>query len=178
MRVAATGRSKSAAIGLFRGSLASRSRLMDIRREWANHSCGRGAGMARLGAIFVVFCMVLIAASAGAALYLLAGLKGFESLIVAVAVLTGLATYNAVSSRLRDRTDFGTQIADLSRGTADLARQVAELSRRIAELEGQGDRIIDGAAEKARSATATIQPSSRSSAHWSSSLRRLSRCTS
>ena len=112
--------------------------------------------MLRLGAIFVVLCMVLIAASIGAALYLLVGLNASESLIVAVAVLTGLAIYNAVTSRLRDRFDVGGQIADLSRGTGDLARQVAELGRRTAALEGQADRIIDGAAEKTRAATEAV----------------------
>jgi cyclic-di-GMP phosphodiesterase TipF (flagellum assembly factor) len=39
--------------------------------------------------------------------------------------------------RLRDRTDVGSQIADLSRGTADLARQVAEFGRRLAAVEGR-----------------------------------------
>jgi cyclic-di-GMP phosphodiesterase TipF (flagellum assembly factor) len=112
--------------------------------------------MLRLGALFIVLCMVLIAASTGAALYLLIGLKGSESTMVAVAVLTGLAIYNAVTSRLRDRSDVGGQIADLSRGTGDLARQVAELNRRTATLEGQGDRIIDSAAEKTRSATEAV----------------------
>jgi cyclic-di-GMP phosphodiesterase TipF (flagellum assembly factor) len=112
--------------------------------------------MLRLGAIFVVLCMVLIAASIGAALYLFFGLKSSESLIVAVAVLTGLATYNAVTSRVRDRSDVGGQIADLSRGTGDLARQVAELGRRTAALEGQADRIINGAAEKTRAATEAV----------------------
>jgi|tagenome__1003787_1003787.scaffolds.fasta_scaffold20984561_5 cyclic-di-GMP phosphodiesterase TipF (flagellum assembly factor) len=112
--------------------------------------------MLRLGAIFVVLCMVLIAASTGAALYLFFGLKSFEALIVAVAVLTGLATYNAVTSRVRDRSDVGGQIADLSRGTGDLARQVAELGRRTAALEGQADRIIDGAAEKTRAASEAV----------------------
>ena len=112
--------------------------------------------MLRLGAIFVVICMVLIAACTGAALYLLIGLNAFESMIVAVAVLTGLAIYNAVTSRLRDRSDVGGQIADLSRGTGDLARQVAELGRRTAALEGQGDKIIDSAAEKSRTATEAI----------------------
>ena len=112
--------------------------------------------MLRLGAIFIVVCMVLIAASVGAALYLLAGLHASESMIVAVAVLTGLAIYNAVTSRLRDRSDLGGQIADLSRGTGDLARQVAELNRRTAALEGQGDKTLDGAVEKIRSATEPI----------------------
>ena len=77
-------------------------------------------------------------------------------MIVAVAVLTGLAIYNAVTSRLRDRSDVGSQIADLSRGTGDLARQVAELGRRTAALEGQGDKIVDSAAEKTRTATEAI----------------------
>jgi cyclic-di-GMP phosphodiesterase TipF (flagellum assembly factor) len=112
--------------------------------------------MLRLGAIFVVFCMVLIAACTGAALYLLVGLNAFESMIVAVAVLTGLAIYNAVTSRLRDRSDVGSQIADLSRGTGDLARQVAELARRTAALEAQGDKIINSAAEKTRTTTEAI----------------------
>ena len=93
--------------------------------------------MLRLGAIFVVLCMVLIAACTGAALYLLAGFNAFESMIVGVAVLTGLAIYNAVTSRLRDRSDVGSQIADLSRGTADLARQVAEFGRRLAAVESK-----------------------------------------
>ena len=131
--------------------LAPRPSLMDIERDRANHCCRGGeASMLRLGAIFVVLCMVLIAACTGAALYLLAGLNAFESMIVAVAVLTGLAIYNAVTSRLRDRSDVGSQIADLSRGTGDLARQVAELGRRTAALEGQGDKIVDSAAEKTR----------------------------
>jgi cyclic-di-GMP phosphodiesterase TipF (flagellum assembly factor) len=112
--------------------------------------------MSRLGAIFIVICMVLIAASIGAALYLLAGLHAAESMIVAVAVLTGLAIYNAVASRLRDRFDVGTQIADLSRGTADLAHQVAELGRRTAVLETQGDRIADAATEQTRAATEAV----------------------
>jgi cyclic-di-GMP phosphodiesterase TipF (flagellum assembly factor) len=112
--------------------------------------------MSRLGAIFIVICMVLIAASIGAALYLLAGLHAAESMMVAVAVLTGLAIYNAAASRLGDRFDVGTQIADLSRGTADLAHQVAELGRRTAALEFQGDRIADAATEKTRTANEAV----------------------
>jgi cyclic-di-GMP phosphodiesterase TipF (flagellum assembly factor) len=112
--------------------------------------------MLRLSAIFIIMFMMLIAASVGAVLYLLAGLKAAEAMMVAVAVLTGLAVVNMVSSRLRDRSDFGGQIADLSRSSADLARQVAELNRRTAALEAQGDRIIDSAAEAARSATESI----------------------
>ena len=112
--------------------------------------------MLRLGAIFVVICMVLIAASIGAALYLFIGLSASESMIVGVAALTGMAIYNAVTSRLRDRSDVGSQIADLSRGTGDLARQVAELSRRTVALEGQGGKVVDNAAERTRAATEAV----------------------
>ena len=112
--------------------------------------------MLRVGAIFVVLCMVLIAASAGAVLYLLVGMRGQESMIIAISILTGLAIYNTTSNRLRDRANLGTQIADLSRGTADLARQVAEVGRRTAALEEQGDRIAAAAAAQASAATESM----------------------
>jgi len=112
--------------------------------------------MQRLGAIFIAFCMVLIAASIGAVLYLWAGLTGQESAVVALAALMALAVYNAATTRLHDRADLGGQIADLSRGTDDIARQVAELGRRIATLEGQVDRVAARAAEKARTLTEPI----------------------
>src|SRR5215813_13697971 len=93
--------------------------------------------MIRSSTIFVAICMVLVAASLGLILYSVAGISGSESAIVALAALTFLILYNAVSMRLRDRTDVGSQIADLSRGTADLARQVAEFGRRLASVEGR-----------------------------------------
>jgi cyclic-di-GMP phosphodiesterase, flagellum assembly factor TipF len=93
--------------------------------------------MIRISTIFIAICMVLVAASLGLVLYSMAGLSGLESAIVALTVLTFLILYNAVSMRLRDRTDVGGQIADLSRGTADLARQVAEFGRRLAAVEGK-----------------------------------------
>ena len=108
--------------------------------------------MQRIGAIFIAICMVLIAGASGAVLYLGFGLSGPEATIVAVAVLTALALYNAVTTRLRDRSDVGDQIADLSRGTADLSRQLAEFGRRLSTLEGHGS----SAAETARAATAPI----------------------
>ena len=83
--------------------------------------------MRRISAIFIAVCMVLIAGSLGAVLYLGLKLDARTSAIVALAALTGMALYNTVSNRLRDRGDLGDQIADLSRGTADLARQVAEI---------------------------------------------------
>src|SRR5947209_18100350 len=81
--------------------------------------------------------MVLVAASLGLVLYSVAGISAMESAIVALTALTFLVLYNAVSMRLRDRSDVGGQIADLSRGTADLARQVAEFGRRLAAMEGK-----------------------------------------
>jgi cyclic-di-GMP phosphodiesterase TipF (flagellum assembly factor) len=93
--------------------------------------------MIRISTIFIAISMVLVAASLGLILYSVAGLSGMESAIVALTALTFLILYNAVSMRLRDRTDVGGQIADLSRGTADLARQVAEFGRRLAAVEGR-----------------------------------------
>ncbi len=112
--------------------------------------------MLRLSALFVVGCMVLIAASAGVVLYLVFGMGGAEATLVALVALSGLALYNAVTTRLRDRADLGGQIADLSRGTADLARQVAELGRRTAALEGHGDKVAEGAAERTRKVTEPV----------------------
>src|SRR5260221_8331027 len=98
---------------------------------------GVARDMIRISTIFIAICMVLVAASLGLILYSVAGLSGMESAIVALTALTFLILYNAVSMRLRDRTDVGGQIADLSRGTADLARQVAEFGRRLAAVEGR-----------------------------------------
>src|ERR1043166_4688443 len=93
--------------------------------------------MIRISTIFIAICMVLVAASLGLVLYSVARLNGMESAIAALTALTFLLLYNAVSMRLRDRTDLGGQIADLSRGTADLARQVAEFGRRLSAIEGK-----------------------------------------
>jgi cyclic-di-GMP phosphodiesterase TipF (flagellum assembly factor) len=93
--------------------------------------------MIRISTIFIAICMVLVAASLGLVLHAVAGISGLESAIVALTALMFLILYNAVSMRLRDRSDVGGQIADLSRGTADLARQVAEFGRRLAAVEGR-----------------------------------------
>ena len=91
--------------------------------------------MRRIGAIFIAVCMMLIAASIGAVLYLGFKIDASTSAIVALAALTAMALFNSISNRLRDRGDLGDQIGDLSRGTADLARQVAEISRRLNAVE-------------------------------------------
>ena len=74
-----------------------------------------------------------------------------SSAIVALAALTGMALYNTISNRLRDRGDLGDQIADLSRGTADLARQVAELGRRINAMEARIEGVGGSRARRGRS---------------------------
>jgi len=103
----------------------------------------------RLGAVFIAVCMVLIAGSAGATVYLGLGFPATESIIVALAVLTGLGLYNTVSTRLGVRAVVGSQLSDLSRGNADLARQVAEMGRRLAAVEGRMDTVQN----RARAAT-------------------------
>src|SRR4051812_16313469 len=100
--------------------------------------------------------MVLVAASLGLVLYSVAGISMAESAIVALAALTFMILYNAVSMRLRDRSDVGGQIADLSRGTADLARQVAEFGRRLAAVEGRVVSANSANADRVQSVSAEI----------------------
>jgi cyclic-di-GMP phosphodiesterase TipF (flagellum assembly factor) len=108
--------------------------------------------MRRLSAIFIAGCMVVIAGSLGAVLFLGFKVDGRTSAIAALAALMGLALYHTVSSRLQDRDVLGDQIADLSRGTADLARQVAELSHRLNAVEGN----VNATANRARDAVDPI----------------------
>jgi cyclic-di-GMP phosphodiesterase, flagellum assembly factor TipF len=106
--------------------------------------------MVRIGAIFIALCMVLIAASLGAVLYLRLGVSAPDSALAALAVLTVLALYNAVSGRRRDRIVVNDQLASLARGSGDLARQMAEFSRRLAAVEEKaGASAGVGAASKA-----------------------------
>jgi len=94
----------------------------------------------RISAVFIAICMVLIAGSLGAALFLQFNVSPVVAATSALGALVVMAFYNTVSSRIRDRRVVGEQIGDLSRGTADLARQVAELNRRIGALETRSER--------------------------------------
>jgi cyclic-di-GMP phosphodiesterase TipF (flagellum assembly factor) len=114
------------------------------------------ARVIRISTIFVAICMVLVAATLGLVLYSVAGISGSESAIVALTALTFLILYNAVSMRLRDRSDVGGQIADLSRGTADLARQVAEFGRRLAAVEGRVVSVNSANADRVQSVVGEI----------------------
>jgi cyclic-di-GMP phosphodiesterase, flagellum assembly factor TipF len=110
----------------------------------------------RMTAVFVAVCMVLIATSCGAALYFVLGLSTTESALASVAILTGLAIYNTVSGRLRDRSYVAGQIADLSRGTADLGRQMAELARRLVAAEVKAGTAADTAVAATKPVLAEI----------------------
>jgi cyclic-di-GMP phosphodiesterase, flagellum assembly factor TipF len=112
--------------------------------------------MIRISTIFIAICMVLVAASFGLILFSVAGLSSMESAIAALTALTFLILYNAVSMRLRDRTDVGGQIADLSRGTADLARQVAEFGRRLSAVEGKLNSLNHAGADRVQAVLGEI----------------------
>jgi len=93
--------------------------------------------MGRVSAVFIVFCMLLIAAAASIVSWLAVGFTGMEATVLGVAVMTALVLINTVTGRQRDRYDMGGQIADLSRATGDIGRQVSELDRRLVAMEGE-----------------------------------------
>jgi cyclic-di-GMP phosphodiesterase TipF (flagellum assembly factor) len=101
--------------------------------------------MVRIGAIFIAICMVLIAASLGAVLFLVFKMDVRTAGLIALGALVAMALYNTVSNRLADRRTLGDQIADLSRGTADLARQVAEMARKLNTMETKVDKTVERA---------------------------------
>jgi cyclic-di-GMP phosphodiesterase TipF (flagellum assembly factor) len=101
--------------------------------------------MVRISAIFIGLCMVLIAASLGAVLYLGFQVEPRTAGLVALAALVAMGLFNTIGNRLSDRRTLGDQIADLSRGTADLARQVAEMGRRLNAMEARVDKAVDRA---------------------------------
>jgi cyclic-di-GMP phosphodiesterase, flagellum assembly factor TipF len=104
---------------------------------------GHRTVLMRFAAIFVAVCMAIIAGSAGAVAYLYLGLGLSEAIMVAIAVLTALALYNAVTSRVGLRKAVGHQLVDLSRASAEQARQLAELGRRLAAMEGKVESAVD-----------------------------------
>jgi cyclic-di-GMP phosphodiesterase TipF (flagellum assembly factor) len=96
--------------------------------------------MVRISAIFIAICMVLIAASAGAVLFLAFKVTAPVAASAALGALLVMMLYNMVSNRLRDRRLIAEQIAALSHSTADLARRVEEMSLRVEALTGRGER--------------------------------------
>jgi len=98
--------------------------------------------MRRLSAVFVAICMVLIAGSIGAIVYLSFGLDGTGSAIIGVIAFTLLAMFNALTHRAQGGAD-SAELAELERGTADLSRQVAELGRRVTAIEGRAQAAVE-----------------------------------
>jgi cyclic-di-GMP phosphodiesterase TipF (flagellum assembly factor) len=89
----------------------------------------------RIGSIFIIVCMALIAASIGAALHYLAALPVNECAYISLAVLFALMTCEVIASRSRDRNEMTGRIEELSRAVSDISREVGTLGRRTAALE-------------------------------------------
>ncbi len=117
--------------------------------------------MVRIGAIFIVFCMALIAGSLAFVLYFRFGLGAAESGLVGLGALTALALYSGVSGRKQDRTETGDQVANLARGADDLARQLAEFGRRLNIMETKLGTVLDKALATAQPLAAEIEELSR-----------------
>jgi cyclic-di-GMP phosphodiesterase, flagellum assembly factor TipF len=98
--------------------------------------------MVRISAIFIATCMMLIAASLGAVLFLRFGFSAVDSALIALGVLTVLAIYNAVAGRKRDRAEVSDQVSSIARGSGDLARQIAEFGRRLVAMETRVDTVL------------------------------------
>jgi cyclic-di-GMP phosphodiesterase, flagellum assembly factor TipF len=99
----------------------------------------------RIRVIFIAVCIVLIAASLGAVLYLRLGFSGADSALVALVVLIAAAICNEVVARKRDRAEMSNQLSELSRGSGDLARQLAQFGRRLGAMEGKVETVLDKA---------------------------------
>jgi len=117
--------------------------------------------MVRISALFIAFCMVLIAASVGAVFYLRFRFSGFESALIALGVLSALAIYNAVAGRKVDRAAVSDQMSHMARGSSDLARQVAEFGRRLGVIEDKVDTVVGKALSTAQPLAAEIEELSR-----------------
>jgi cyclic-di-GMP phosphodiesterase, flagellum assembly factor TipF len=117
--------------------------------------------MVRIGAIFIAFCMLLIAGSIGAVLYLRFGFTVADAGLVALGVLSALAVYNAVAGRKSDRAEVNNQVSSLARGSGDIARQVAEFGRRLSVVESKVETALDKAQNTAQPLATEIEELSR-----------------
>jgi cyclic-di-GMP phosphodiesterase TipF (flagellum assembly factor) len=89
----------------------------------------------RIGSIFIIICMALIAASIGAALHYLAAVSVTECAYISLAILFALMTCEVIASRNRDRSEMTGRIEELSRAASDISREVGTLGRRVMALE-------------------------------------------
>jgi cyclic-di-GMP phosphodiesterase TipF (flagellum assembly factor) len=117
--------------------------------------------MVRISAIFIAGCMVLIAASLGAVLFLRFGLSLPNSALVAVCALAVLTIYSAIAGRKQDRAEVSDQVSNIARGSGDLARQLAEFDRRLGSMEGKVETVLERALSAARPLANEIEELSR-----------------
>ena len=117
--------------------------------------------MVRIGAIFIVLCMALIAGSLAFVLYFRFGLGAAKLGLVGLGALTALALYSGVSGRKQDRTEVSDQVANLARGADDLARQLGEFGRRLDIMETKLGTVLDKALATAQPLAAEIEELSR-----------------
>ncbi len=106
--------------------------------------------MVRISAIFIAGCIVVIAASLGAVLFLRFGLSLANSALAAVGLLTVLASFNTIAGRKQDRAKVSDQVSSIARGSSDLARQLAEFDRRLGFMEGKVETVLERALSSAR----------------------------
>ncbi len=126
--------------------------------------------MVRIGAIFIAVCMVLIAGSLGAVLYLRFGLTSAQSGVAALAALAMLALYNTVVVRERDRAEVSDRIAHLARSSDDLGRQLADFGGRLGAMEKSVETALDKALATAQPLAAEIEELSRLVKHLADSV--------
>jgi cyclic-di-GMP phosphodiesterase, flagellum assembly factor TipF len=117
--------------------------------------------MVRISAIFIALCMMLIAASLGVVLFLRFGFSAVDSALIALAVLSALAIYNAVAGRKRDRAAVNDQVSIIARGSGDLARQLAEFGRRLNAMDNKVEAALGKAASAAQPLATEIEELSR-----------------
>ncbi len=117
--------------------------------------------MVRISAIFIAGCMVLIAVSFGAVLFLRFGLSLTISALAAVGVLGVLAIYNAIAGPKHDRAGVGDRVSGIARGPGDLARQQAEFDRRLGSMDGKIEAVLERALSAARPLANEIEELSR-----------------
>jgi len=108
--------------------------------------------MVRIRVIFIAVCIVLIAASLGAVLYLRLGFSAADAVLVALCLPAAAAVYGAVAADKRQRAAVSDQVSELARGSSDLARQLEEFGRRLGAVEGKVETVLD----KALAATAPL----------------------
>src|SRR6516162_6006765 len=117
--------------------------------------------MVRISAIFIAFCVTLIAASLGVVLFLRFGFSAVDSALIALSVLSVLALFNAIIGRKRTRAAVRDQVSTNARGSGDLARQLGEFGRRLNAIEGRVEGLLARTAASTQPLATEIEELSR-----------------